>query len=108
MTMANTSHNSTRAPLLAAPQFALAQDDAEAPGRVWGDYTVQQSVELGGRVANVSGNQQLYGTLVNLKSGPRLLGEELSMHSISHTGGLFDNLYLSSFGFGRSEEHTSE
>src|ERR1039458_7123425 len=124
MTMANTSHNSPRPLLpgaepldrrrcrnrkhsilvallmLAAPHFALAQDDAEAPGRVWGDYTVQQSVELGGRVANVSGNQQLYGTLVNLKSGPRLLGEELSMHSISHTGGLFDNLYLSSFGFG--------
>ena len=86
--------------MLAASQFALAQDDAEAPGRIWGDYTVQQSVELGGRVANVSGNQQLYGTLVNLKSGPRLLGEELSMRSNNHMGGLFDNLYLSSFGFG--------
>src|SRR6202158_1392462 len=86
---------------LAAPHFALAQDDEEAsPGRVWGDYAVQQSVELGGRVADVSGNQQLYGTLVNLKSGPRLLGEELSMRSMNHMGGLFDNLYLSSFGFG--------
>jgi hypothetical protein len=31
---------------------------------------VQQSVEFGGRVASVSGNQQLYDTLVNLKSGP--------------------------------------
>jgi len=122
--MANTNHNSLRPLLpgeepldrsrcrnrkhailvallmLAAPQFALAQDDAEAPGRVWGDYTVQQSVEFGGRVADVNGNQQLYGTLVNLKSGPRLLGEELSMRSNTHVGGLFDNLYLSSFGFG--------
>ena len=123
--MANTNHNSprpllpgeepsdrsrcrTRKPaimiallMLAAPQFALAQDDEEASqGRVWGDYTVQQSVEFGGRVANVNGNQQLYDTLVNLKSGPRLLGQELSMRSMTHIGGPFDNLYLSSFGFG--------
>jgi hypothetical protein len=87
--------------MLAAPQFALAQNDDEASlGRVWGDYTVQQSVEFGGRVADVNGNQQLYDTLVNLKSGPRLLGQELSMRSTNHMGGLFDNLYLSSFGFG--------
>jgi hypothetical protein len=87
--------------MLAAPRFTLAQDDEEtSAGRVWGGYAVQQSVELGGRVADVRGNQQLYGTLVNLKSGPRLLGEELSMRSTTHIGGLFDNLYLSSFGFG--------
>ncbi len=75
-------------------------DDDTSPGRVWGDYTVHQSVEFGGRVADVNGNQQLYDTLVNLKSGPRLLGQELSMRSITHMGGLFDNLYMSSFGFG--------
>ncbi len=87
--------------MLAASQFALGQGDDEAsPGRVWGDYAVNQSVEFGGRVADVNGNQQLYGTLVNLKSGPRLFGEELSMRSNTHMGGLFDNLYLSSFGFG--------
>jgi hypothetical protein len=87
--------------MLVALQFALAQDDEEtSQGRVWGDYTVHQSVEFGGRVADVNGNQQLYGTLVNLKSGPRLLGQELSMRSMTHIGGLFDNLYLSSFGFG--------
>jgi hypothetical protein len=61
--------------LAVAPQFALAQDDEEAPqGRVWGDYTVHQSFEFGGRAGDVNGNQQLYDTLVNLKSGPRLLG----------------------------------
>jgi len=87
--------------LAVAPQFALAQDDEEAPqGRLWGDYTVHQSFEFGGRAGDINGNQQLYDTLVNLKSGPRLLGEELSMRSNSHMGGLFDNLYLSSFGFG--------
>ncbi len=89
--------------VLAAPRFTLAQaqDDEEASqGRVWGDYTVQQSVEFGGREADVNGNQQLYGTLVNLKSGVRLLGQDLSMRSITHIGSFFDNLYLSSFGFG--------
>jgi len=87
--------------LAVAPQFALAQDDEEAPqGRVWGDYTVHQSFEFGGRNVDGNGNQQLYDTLVNLKSGPRLLGEDLSMRSNTHMGGLFDNLYLSSFGFG--------
>ena len=87
--------------LAVAPQFALAQDDEEAlPGRVWGDYTVHQSFEFGGRAGDVNGNQQLYDTLVNLQGGPRLLGEELSMRSNSHMGVLFDNLYLSSFGFG--------
>ena len=124
MTMANTNHSSKRpllpgeepsdrsrsrtgmhailvALLILAPQFALAQDDEEgSAGRVWGDYAVQQSVEFGGRVASVSGNQQLYDTLVNLKSGPRLLGQELSMRSMTHIGDPFDNLYLSSFGFG--------
>jgi hypothetical protein len=101
----NRSGNAKYAILLAllmlAPRFALAQDDeATSPGRAWGDYTVQQSVELGGRAADVNGNQQLYSTLVNLKSGPRLLGQDLSMRSMTHIGGLFDNLYLSSFGFG--------
>ena len=42
----------------------------------------------------------MYDTLVNLQSGPRLLGQELSMRPMNHGGWLFDNLYLSSFGFG--------
>ncbi len=87
--------------LMLAPRFAAAQDGEEnSQSRVWGDYAVQQSVEFGGRSADVNGNQQLYSTLVNLKSGPRLLEQELSMRSTNHMGVVFDNLYLSSFGFG--------
>ena len=42
----------------------------------------------------------MYDTLVNLQSGPRLLGQELSMRPMTRDGALFDTLYLSSFGFG--------
>ncbi len=87
--------------MLALPLLALAQDDAPTPaGSVRGGYVVQQSVEFGGRIAGVSGNVPLYDTLVNLRSGPRLFGQELSIRPLTRGGGLFDNLYLSSFGFG--------
>ena len=45
--------------------------------------------------------EQLYDTLVNLQSGPRLFGQELTMRPMTRGGGgLFDTLYLNSFGFG--------
>jgi hypothetical protein len=87
--------------MLVLPLFALAQDDGPAStGSVWGNYTVQQSVEFGGRIADVNGNKQLYDTLVNLRSGPRLLEQQLSIRPMNHSSGVFDTLYLSSFGFG--------
>jgi hypothetical protein len=94
---------------LLVPSLAIGQnrvmqeedkDDSASNGRVWGNYTVRQSIEFGGRISENSGNQQMYDTLVNLQSGPRLLGQELSMQSMHHNGSLFDNLYLSSFGLG--------
>lgn len=86
---------------LVLPSLAAAQDDdTETKGSVWGRYQVRQSIEFGGRITESSGNQQMYDTLVNLQSGPRLLGQELSMRSMDRSGGLFDNLYLSSFGLG--------
>ncbi len=91
--------------MLALPLFALAQGkDEDDKGRVWGDYTVHQSIELGGRIAEPEGNQQMYSTFVNQGSGPRILGVDMSMQSNSHEGVLFDNLYVSSFGFGGDPE----
>jgi hypothetical protein len=80
--------------------MAGQEDDSASIGQVWHNYTVRQSIEFGGRIAEVSGNQQMYDTLVNLHSGPRLFGQELSLSPMTHGTGLFDNLYLSSFGFG--------
>ncbi len=88
-------------PSLAMGQEAIGQeDDSASIGHVWRNYTVQQSIEFGGRITAVSGNSQMYDTLVNLQTGPRLLEQELSLTPMARGKGLFDNLYLSSFGFG--------
>ena len=93
---------------LFVPALALGQstpapdldDDGTSNGQIWRNYTVRQSIEFGGRITETDGNQQMYDTLVNLQSGPRLLGQELSMRSMKQNGSLFDNLYLSMFGLG--------
>lgn len=86
------------------PLFALAQDQDDK-GRDWGGYTVRQSIELGGHIVGSEGSQQMYSTFVNLATGPRILGQELSMQSKNHAGVLFDNLYMTSFGFGGDPEN---
>ncbi|HTT19957.1 MAG TPA: hypothetical protein VMG82_13485 [Candidatus Sulfotelmatobacter sp.] len=65
-----------------------------------GGYAIHQSVEFGYRVSDVTGSQQMYNTLVNLRTGPRLLDQSLSMQSKNHDTPLFDNLFLNSFGWG--------
>ena len=79
-----------------AASQAPAQPDAwETNG-----YVVHQSIEVGYRANDVTGSQQMYNTLVNLRTGPRLLEQSLSMQSEDHTGTLFDNLFVDSFGWG--------
>ena len=58
------------------------------------------SVEAGYRSSDVSGNGGMYDTMVDQKTGPRLLDETLSMQSLDHHGFLFDDLNLNSFGWG--------
>jgi hypothetical protein len=82
-------------------QSSTAQNPPSEPeGVTSGGYVVHSSGEVGYRSADVSGSGAMYDTLVNLQSGPRLLDETLSMQSADHQGILFDNLYLSSFGWG--------
>jgi hypothetical protein len=80
-------------------------DQGEVEGQVWGDYKVHQSVEFGVHIVDSAGSPQMYNTFVNLNTGPRLLGTELSMQSTTHQSLLFDNLYLSTFGFGGDPEN---
>lgn len=64
-------------------------------------YTVHQSVDMGGRVANINGAGPMYDTLVNLRSGPRVLNQSFEMRAApSNTTGPFDVLNLVSSGFG--------
>ena len=60
--------------------MSLCAQSSPPPPEGWrGNYTVQQSVEFGGRFADVNGSSSAYNTFVDLHSGPRLLSESLEM-----------------------------
>ena len=101
----NRKHAILVAILMAVLPLCVLAQDQDDQGRDWGGYTVRQSIELGGHIVGAEGNQQMYSTFVNLGSGPRILGQELTMQSKNHAGVLFDNLYMSSFGFGGDPEN---
>jgi hypothetical protein len=83
------------------PIATYAQEAKEAPQGVnRGDYNIQQSLELGYRFSDFTGNTAVYDTFVNLNQGPRLFNQSLEMHSLDHHGLLFDDLYMYSFGYG--------
>src|ERR1700688_1240667 len=73
---------------------------AEPDGVTRGGYEIHQSVELGYRTTDLAGSGDMYDTLVNLQTGPRILDQTLTMQSVDHLGLLFDNLYLNSVGWG--------
>src|SRR6266849_6406100 len=79
--------------------LANAQQE-EQKGIDQGNYNIKESIEFGGRLVNVGGDQQAYGTFVNLQQGPRLLGFTTEMRSLDHHATLFDRLYFSNFGYG--------
>src|ERR1700754_2242700 len=65
-----------------------------------GGYVIHQSVEIGYRASDLTGSEQMYNSLVDQRTGPRFLEQSLSMQSQTHVGGLFDNLFINSFGWG--------
>jgi hypothetical protein len=102
------------AALLLAPSWALAQtgatgtpatDAAAAEGKDLSDYHVEQSIELGYRFSEVNGSGSMFDTFINQHAGPRFLDQTLSMHSLNNDGVLFDDLNVSSFGWGGDPEN---
>jgi hypothetical protein len=88
---------------LMTASIAVAQAPAPdaQPASVPSGYTVHQSVDLGGRISGVSGSQAMYDTLVNVQSGPRILGETFEMRALPGAKNtLFDSLSASGSGFG--------
>ncbi len=64
-------------------------------------YRAHQSVDMGGRMTNMVGSPAMYSTMVNLQSGPRMLGESFDMHAVpgkKHT--LVDDVQAFGSGFG--------
>lgn len=77
---------------------AAAQDPN---GTVKDGYAIRQSFDLGGHIVSYSGSSAMYDTLVNLRSGPRILNETLDMHAVGKTKfPLFDTLTTASTGYG--------
>ena len=68
-------------------------------GKEIGGFQVTQSIELGGRISDVTGSQPMYDTLVNLQTGVRILEQSLTMQSLTHED-VFDTLTVNSFGWG--------
>jgi hypothetical protein len=85
---------------------ALAQDE-EQQGVDQGNYNIKQSIEFGGRVTSIGGDEQTYGTFVDLEQGPRLLEFTTEMESLNHHGTMFDRLYFSNFGYGGDPDDVS-
>ncbi|MGA7886545.1 MAG: hypothetical protein WCA44_12445, partial [Acidobacteriaceae bacterium] len=88
--------------LLMTAGAALAQDATPAAQPVAPNgYTLHQSIDLGGHAVGISGSGAMYDTMVNLESGPRVLGETFELKALEgtkHT--LFDSLSAFSSGFG--------
>lgn len=64
-------------------------------------YALHETIDLGGHIVNTSGSGEMYNTLINLQSGPRVLGETFELHALpstKHT--LVDSLSAFSTGFG--------
>ncbi len=87
---------------------AASVDTSSSPaeGTKIGDFQVTQSIEVGGRISDVTGSQAMYDTLANYQSGARILEQSLTMQSLTHED-VFDTLTLNSFGWGGDPEQAA-
>jgi len=87
--------------LLLMTATALGQA-APAPAEATQDgFAIHQTADLGGHMVNRSGSGAMYDTLINIQSGPRVLGETFTMHALEGTKHpLLDSLSVFSSGFG--------
>jgi hypothetical protein len=90
-----------------APMLRGQQVD-EQTGIDQGNYNIKQSIEFGYRFSSVNGSQETYDTMVNLQSGPRLLGFTTEMRSLDHHATFFDRFYFSNFGYGGDPNDVSQ
>ncbi len=105
--MRNVAGAMTAALLMAAAGVAAAQGAIPAsPAQetnmsIPNGYTAHASVDLGGRMVNTSGSGAMYNTLVNQRTGPRVLGQTFEMHAMpGKKGMLTDDLKVFTTGFG--------
>jgi hypothetical protein len=90
-----------------SPSPKKSPDDAKTPssattdGEDAGDYTITSSIEVGYRGLSVDGNLNKYQSDLNYKAGPRLFDSSFLMRAKEGKGGgLFDELLVTSTGWG--------
>lgn len=83
-----------------AAQDVISVPDAQQPVAPSG-YTLHESIDMGGRMVNLAGSGSMYDTMVNMASGPRVLGETFELHALPGTKHmLVDGLSAFSNGWG--------
>ena len=88
---------------------AAAQTPPAPKETVRDGYTVHQSIDVGGHIANENGNPGMYDTLVNMHSGTRILEQSLQMRAVPDATHffLFDSLLLTNTGYGGDPENST-
>lgn len=72
-----------------------------APAKAEHNYSVHQSFDVGGHIANPYGSGAMYDTMVNMQSGPRILNQTLEVHALDGAKfRVFDTLFEDSTGYG--------
>jgi hypothetical protein len=72
-------------------------------------YTLHESIDLGGHVANIDGSGAMYDTLVNQQTGPRILGETYELRALPNTKNtLVDHLKAFSSGLGGDPDNVAK
>lgn len=83
---------------MAAAAQAPAPDQQPVAPR---GYTLHETIEMGGHMAGISGSGAMYDTMVNLRSGPRVLGETFELRALPGAKNtLVDSLSAFSNGWG--------
>ncbi len=74
---------------------------ATAPQTIQDGYVLHESVDLGGHYTGLNGSGRMYDTLVNIQSGPRVLGETFTLQAVPGSKHpLLDTLSAFTNGFG--------
>jgi hypothetical protein len=87
---------------IAVAQNPTAQTPAPSePMAVPEGYKSHETVDIGGRIADIKGSGAMYDTLVNFQSGPRLLGATFELHALpGKKNTLVDSLRAIASGLG--------
>ncbi len=86
---------------MATAQTVAPATAPEAQISIPNGYAAHHSIDFGGRITNTDGSGSMYDYLVNLQSGPRVLGETFQLHALpGNKKALVDDLKAFGTGFG--------